>query len=86
MGTSSMCARFGSMSAPFVAGLAEFEHWLPPLIFGISPLIGAAMCYLLPETVDCELPDTLEEAEEFGKKSRKTDNGIKMNHTDISSK
>lgn len=86
MGTSSMCARFGSMSAPFVAGTAAVEHWLPPVIFGVAPLIGAALCYLLPETVDCELPDSLEEAEEFGKKAKKTEKGINMNHANVNSR
>lgn len=68
VGTSSMFARIGSMLAPFVAGLAELEPWLPPVIFGFTPLIGAILCYQLPETLDCKLPETLEDAEMFGKK------------------
>lgn len=72
VGTSSMCARIGSMLAPFVAGLSVVEPWIPPLIFGIIPLIGAVLCYRLPETLNCNLPDTIEEAEALGSKTKKT--------------
>lgn len=71
VGTSSMCARIGSMIAPFVATLVTVEVWIPPVIFGIVPLVGALLCYKLPETLDCKLPDTIDEAEQFEKK--KTD-------------
>lgn len=71
-GTSSMCARIGSMIAPFVATLNTVYYWLPPVIFGVTPLMGAVLCLVLPETLDCKLPDTIEEAEEFknGNKSK----------------
>ncbi|XP_011633595.1 organic cation transporter protein-like [Pogonomyrmex barbatus] len=71
VGASSMCARVGSIVAPFVVSLNYIEAWLPPTIFGILPLIGAALCLLLPETAGCTLPETLQDGEEFGKK-RKT--------------
>lgn len=63
VGLSSTVARIGSMLAPFVATLAHTSAWLPPLAFGIVPLIGAALCFLLPETCGKKLPDTLEEGE-----------------------
>ncbi|KAJ8984883.1 hypothetical protein NQ317_002723 [Molorchus minor] len=72
VGTSSMCARIGSMIAPFVASLVTVQPWIPPLIFGVVPLIGAVLCYKLPETLDCKLPDTIEEAEQFEKKKKKS--------------
>ena len=40
---------------------------MPPIVFGIMPLIGAILCILLPETAGCELPETLEDGENFGK-------------------
>lgn len=70
-GTSSMFARIGSMVAPFVLPLSDVAEWLPPLIFGVAPLIALAFCYQLPETIDCQLPDTIEEAEEFAKNQSK---------------
>ncbi|KAJ6645259.1 Organic cation transporter protein [Pseudolycoriella hygida] len=43
VGTASMIARIGSMIAPFIAGLSATCHWLPPVIFGVTPLIGAIL-------------------------------------------
>lgn len=67
VGTSSMCARIGSMAAPFIAGLSSITPWAPPIVFCIIPIIGVVLCLQLPETLDCKLPDTIEEAESFGK-------------------
>lgn len=77
VGTSSMCARIGSMIAPFIATLNTVHYWIPPVIFGLTPLVGALLCYVLPETLDCKLPDTIEEAEEF-KKGRAEKESIKL--------
>lgn len=68
IGLCSMMARVGSMVAPFVAGLGVHVLWLPPVIFGIMPLISGLLCLIMPETKDCELLTTIEEAESFGKK------------------
>lgn len=70
IGASSMCARIGSILAPFVVSLNNIETWLPPIIFGILPLLGSALCLLLPETAECTLPETLQDGEEFGKKHK----------------
>lgn len=63
VGLTSTVARVGSMVAPFVATLSHTSKLLPPLIFGIVPLIGAALCIILPDTRGKKLPDTLEEGE-----------------------
>lgn len=68
VGTASMVARIGSMLAPFVASLKVTSHFLPPIIFGIIPLLGAAMVLYLPETKGVPLPETLSDGEQFGKK------------------
>lgn len=68
VGSASMAARIGTMLAPFVASLSQTSHALPPLIFGIIPIIGAGMVLFLPETNGTALPETLEDGEEFGKK------------------
>lgn len=41
--------------------------WLPPLLFGFFPVVVAGMCFLLPETMNSELPETIEDGENFGK-------------------
>lgn len=71
VGTSSMIARIGSMISPFIAGLSASYHWLPPVIFGVIPLIGAFFVFFLPETLGTPLPETLQDGEDFGKKSKK---------------
>lgn len=45
----------------------KIKPWLPPVIFGIGPLLGAVLCFLLPETMNCKLPETIEDGENFGK-------------------
>lgn len=66
-----MVARLGSMVAPFVASLSVTQHWLPPVIFGVIPLIGMVLLLFLPETNGTPLPETLEDGENFGKKNVK---------------
>ena len=71
IGVASMVARFGSMLAPHVATTADIVPWLPPIIFGAVPLIGAMLVLFLPETRGQPLPDTIEEGENFGKRQSK---------------
>ncbi|XP_075226803.1 organic cation transporter protein-like isoform X2 [Lycorma delicatula] len=71
VGSGSVCARVGSMIAPFVASLDQLHPQLPPLAFGTISLIGALVGLLLPETVNCELPQTILEGENYGKKIKK---------------
>lgn len=72
VGACSMVARFGSMIAPFVAGFSVTAYWLPPVIFGVIPLVGAAFVFFLPETQGQPLPDTIEDGENFGKNQTKS--------------
>lgn len=49
VGTASTCARLGSMLAPFIATqLSDVAHFLPPIIFGIVPIIGGFLVIFLP--------------------------------------
>lgn len=68
IGTSAMFAKFGSMTAPFIDGLSNVRVWIPPLIFGIGPLLAILVCLKLPETLNAKLPDTIDQAAQFGKK------------------
>lgn len=69
IGFSSMMARVGSMLAPFVIELRDVAIWMPPVAFAIFPLVAACITFVLPETKGCELMTTIEEGEQFGKKS-----------------
>lgn len=70
IGLCSMIARVGSMLAPFVAGLSSYQFWLPPAVFGGLPIIAAFLTLMLPETHGKALPDTLREAEHFGRRRK----------------
>ncbi|XP_043281642.1 organic cation transporter protein-like isoform X2 [Venturia canescens] len=67
IGMCSVSARIGSMIAPFIATMGSLVVWLPPVLFGVGPLLGAALCFFLPETMNCELPETIEDGENFRK-------------------
>ncbi|XP_033213433.1 solute carrier family 22 member 3-like isoform X2 [Belonocnema kinseyi] len=67
VGLGSVCARLGSIIAPYIATMGTVRIWLPPLIFGFFSVVVAGMCFILPETTNSELPETIEDGENFGK-------------------
>ena len=62
-------ARIGSMTAPFIAYLAEIDPILPIFVFGTITFLVGLQTVLLPETNKKKLPDTLIEGEMFLKKN-----------------
>ncbi|KAK7072771.1 hypothetical protein SK128_009599 [Halocaridina rubra] len=66
IGACSMCARVGGILAPFIASTADIYTPLPLLIFGALSIASGCLVILLPETVGCNLPQTLQESEDFG--------------------
>ncbi|ELU08084.1 hypothetical protein CAPTEDRAFT_81559, partial [Capitella teleta] len=66
-GTASMFARISGMAAPFIGGpLVNLWVGLPTLVFGIFGIVSGSLVLLLPETFGQTLPETVEEAENFG--------------------
>ncbi|CAG9577071.1 unnamed protein product [Danaus chrysippus] len=63
-----------SIVAPFVVYLANISPDLPLLILGVLGIVGGGLCLLLPETMDTEMPQTLEDGENFGKDQQFWDN------------
>ncbi|CAH2056093.1 unnamed protein product, partial [Iphiclides podalirius] len=63
-----------SIVAPFVVYLANFSQDLPLLILGALGVLGGLLCLFLPETMDTEMPQTLQDGENFGKDQRFWDN------------
>lgn len=45
----------------------SYSSIVPPLLFGVFPIIGCLLCLLLPETMNTVLPDTIQEGEACGK-------------------
>nr|XP_037868083.1 organic cation transporter protein-like [Bombyx mori] len=62
MGASSTTTRAGSMLAPFFGELNVLASWLPPIVFGLFPVLGIVACYFLPETKGKQLDDHLDES------------------------
>ncbi|KAF7277418.1 hypothetical protein GWI33_007517, partial [Rhynchophorus ferrugineus] len=71
LGAGSTCARIGSISAPYINITAHIWQPLPLLIFGSLALIGGILSLVLPETLNKKLPETIEEGELFGQKTKK---------------
>lgn len=73
LGASSMVARIGGILAPYINLLADTWKPFPLIIFGSLAFVGGLLSLFLPETLNKKLPETIEEGENFGKKSRKVD-------------
>lgn len=71
MGTASMFARVGGILAPYINLLAEVWKPFPLIIFGTCALAGGLLSLFLPETLNKTLPETIEDGENFGKRSSK---------------
>lgn len=61
MGTCSMTARIGGILAPLVVSMAVIDQKLPMLLFGASGIFAGIIGLFLPETLNCPVPETLEE-------------------------
>ncbi|XP_058271644.1 solute carrier family 22 member 6 isoform X1 [Hemibagrus wyckioides] len=70
MGFASTMARIGSMAAPVVLFLDEVFPALPSVVYGAAAILAGLTAFLLPETLNVTLPDTIEDVEE--KWSKKT--------------
>ncbi|XP_067642384.1 organic cation transporter protein-like [Eurosta solidaginis] len=70
VGVCSFVGRVGSMLAPWIEGLKTKHIWMPPAIFGGFALAAAASVFLMPETRGYPLPETIEDGNTFGRKSR----------------
>lgn len=66
LGAAVMSSRIGAIAAPFLVLLSDVWGPLPMLILGSLTLLGGISARLLPETLNKELPETLED-ENFGR-------------------
>ncbi|XP_069936748.1 organic cation transporter protein [Cherax quadricarinatus] len=66
VGACSMCSRLGGILAPFIASLSDIYKPLPLLLMGVLSLVSGGLMVFMPETVGCELPQTLQESESLG--------------------
>ncbi|XP_076466934.1 organic cation transporter protein-like isoform X2 [Babylonia areolata] len=76
MGSSSLMARIGGIASPYVADLGyfvsgDFGLALPSIIFGGLSVLAGICALFLPETLNKQLPETIEDAKEFGRDQNK---------------
>ncbi|XP_020280185.1 organic cation transporter protein [Pseudomyrmex gracilis] len=62
-----------SILAPFVVYLDVVSSILPLLLLGIIGVFGGLLTLFLPETLDKDLPQTLQDGEDFGKDQKMWD-------------
>ncbi|XP_064609453.1 organic cation transporter protein-like [Liolophura sinensis] len=75
LGIASSSSRIGGMLAPFATIVIDYYPWLPGTIYGTCCLGVGFLLFLLEETVDKELPQTIEEVNSWDKK-RTTERSI----------
>lgn len=76
LGASSMMARIGGVLAPYVNVLTDIWTPLPMLVFGTISFVCGLLSLYLPETLNKKLPETIEEGEQFGRKTRHDEEDI----------
>nr|KAG5706794.1 hypothetical protein BaRGS_004129 [Batillaria attramentaria] len=72
LGSCNMLSRVGGLASPYVADLSLYVKgaWgpaLPQIVFGVSGLVTAILVFTLPETKGRLLPETVQDAENFGR-------------------
>ncbi|XP_060073610.1 organic cation transporter protein-like [Ylistrum balloti] len=75
MGLASFFENMGGIAAPLIvyAATSDTMKKLPLVIFGVITLVAGILCFFLPETHKCPLPETIEDVEKFTKKRHKQD-------------
>uniref|UniRef100_A0A8C6X402 Major facilitator superfamily (MFS) profile domain-containing protein n=1 Tax=Naja naja TaxID=35670 RepID=A0A8C6X402_NAJNA len=63
LGFGSTMARVGGMVSPLTKMLEDYYSFLPPIVYGVIPIMAGIIACLLPETLNVPLPDTIEDEE-----------------------
>lgn len=61
-----LVGHFAHIIGPYVIYLADIMEELPLIYLGVASIIGAFLTLNLPETLDQDLPGTLQEGNDFG--------------------
>ncbi|GFR33857.1 organic cation transporter protein [Trichonephila clavata] len=70
MGMSGTFAGVANIIVPYVVFLAVIAKYIPFLIIGLINLLAGLSAILLPETLNEILPQTIQDAEKFGKEQK----------------
>ena len=63
VGSSSLVSKVGGTLSTTVAALADIHPAIPTVIFAAMAITSGAMTFLLPETKDRKMPETLNDIE-----------------------
>ena len=55
------------LAGPHITSLGKIDKRIPLGVMGLINLVGSITVSFLPETVGCDLPETLKSASDFGK-------------------
>ncbi|XP_033115530.1 organic cation transporter protein-like [Anneissia japonica] len=90
MGLASMSGRLGSILSPLALLMTEIWKPLPLVIFSSLSVVAGLLGLLLPETLGTNLPETIEEGENFGKKyialQKNDENAQELQNTCVANK
>ncbi|CAG7665288.1 unnamed protein product [Allacma fusca] len=67
VGVGAMAARFSGSLTPLITLLDSVSMTLPTTIFGVIAITSGLLALFLPETLNKEMPQTLEDGENFGR-------------------
>ena len=73
LGAASMSGRVGGILCPYINMLSDVWTPLPLIIYGALALSGGLLTLLLPETLGRKLPETIQDGENFGSKTKRED-------------
>ncbi|XP_046582580.1 organic cation transporter protein-like [Haliotis rubra] len=78
MSVANVCGRLGGVISPYIANLAlvipgDFGRAVPLIIFGASMVGAGLLALLLPETLNKELPESIEDAEKMKSPNQTSD-------------
>ncbi|XP_048240247.1 organic cation transporter protein-like [Haliotis rufescens] len=84
MAVASICSRIGGVISPYIANLAlvipgDFGRAVPLIIFGVSMVGAGVLALLLPETLNKNLPESIDDAKKMGRVNHKFD----ASHVDV---
>ncbi|KAF6017638.1 Orct [Bugula neritina] len=68
VGGCSLCARIGALLSSPIMELWSYWFGLPYMLFGALAVVAGGLTFLLPESVNAVLPETVEDGEMFGSK------------------
>ena len=71
IGACSTVARFGGIAANLIGLLAAYWGPAPMVVMGIVAVIAGTLALRLPETVGNKLPESMDEAINIGKDSKR---------------